>query len=360
MASLFNELKLRGVTFRNRIGVSPMCQYSYMNGLANEWDLVHLGSRAVGGAALVIAEATAVEARGRISPGDLGIWSDRHAEALAPIVRFIEQQGAVAGIQLAHAGRKASTAVPWEGGGNVPDEQGGWETVGPSALPFADNYRTPKELTEDEIQQIQERFVDATVRARHAGFRFVELHAAHGYLAHSFLSPLSNHRKDNYGGSFDNRIRFVIQIATAMRSAWPDDLPLCVRLSCSDWAEGGWTIEESIELSRRLKSAGVDIIDCSSGGLVPYAKIEIKPGYQVPFADAIRNGADIPTAAVGLITEPQHADSIIREGKADMILMARELLRDPYWPVRAAVALGEEGRLRTPKQYLRSWPYKRS
>jgi 2,4-dienoyl-CoA reductase-like NADH-dependent reductase (Old Yellow Enzyme family) len=359
MSHLFDPLKIRGVTFRNRIGVSPMCQYSYDEGMENDWGLVHLGSRAVGGAGLVIAEATAVEARGRISPKDLGIWTDAHVPPLARVAKFIEAQGAVAGIQLAHAGRKASTKVPWEGGGNVPDDEGGWEIVAPSPIAFDQKYRVPHELAKEEIRGIQKAFIDGTVRAREAGFRFVELHSAHGYLSHSFLSPLSNQRSDEYGGSFENRIRFTMETARAMRAAWPEELPFCVRLSCSDWAPGGWTIEDSVELSRRLKSEGVDLIDCSSGGLVPHAKIEIGPGYQVPFADAIRNGAGIATAAVGLITDPKQADSIIREGKADLVLLAREMLRDPYWPVRAAVALDQLHELPTPKQYLRSWPHKR-
>ncbi len=261
------------------------------------------------------------------------------------------------GIQLAHAGRKASTQVPWEGGGNVPDDEGGWNVVGPSAIAFEDGYRVPHELTKQEIRVIQKAFADATVRARDAGFRFVELHSAHGYLSHSFLSPLSNQRKDEYGGSFENRIRFTVETARAMRKVWPDTLPLAVRLSCSDWAPGGWTIEDSVALLRRLRQEGVDLIDCSSGGLVPDAKIELGPGYQVPFAEAIRREAQIPTAAVGLITEPHQANEIIRRGQADIVLLAREMLREPYFPLRAAMELAELDRLATPRQYGRSWPH---
>ena len=357
MPHLFDELTIRSVNFRNRIGVSPMCQYSCIDGMATDWHLVHLGSRAVGGAGLVVVEATAVEAPGRISSADMGLWTDQHIPPLARCAKFIEEQGAVTGIQLAHAGRKASTPPPWQGGTTVPDDQGGWEPVAPSPIPFGDGWRVPKELTKPEIREIQKHFTDATVRARHAGFRFLELHAAHGYLAHSFLSPLSNQRIDEYGGSFENRIRFVLVTAQMMRQAWPQDLPMSVRLSCTDWVDGGWTLEESVELSKRLKTLGVDIIDCSSGGLVPHAKIAVGPGYQLPFAEAIKRSAGIMTAAVGMISEPMQADQVIRNGQADMTLLARQMLRDPYWPVRAAEALGKVKLLPTPKQYLRAWPH---
>ena len=340
---------------RNRIGVSPMCQYSCEDGMATDWHLVHLGSRAVGGAALVMAEATAVEARGRISPGDLGIWSDAHIAPLARAAQFISDQGAVPAIQLAHAGRKASTSAPWLGGRALSDTEGGWAPVGPSAIPFTDGWRVPTELSVEEILGVQAAFRDATARTLQAGFTLVELHAAHGYLAHSFLSPLSNTRTDAYGGSFENRVRFLIETTRAMKSAWDENLPFAVRLSCSDWTEGGWTIEESVELSRLLKAEGVDLIDCSSGGGVSGAKIPVGPGYQVQFAEAIRKEADIPTAAVGMITEPEQADTILRDDQADMVFLARELLRDPYWPIHAAQKLGRLEHAAVPDQYQRAF-----
>lgn len=343
MPHLFEEFTLRGVKLRNRVGVSPMCQYWSEDGMASDWHLVHLGARAVGGAALVIYEATAVEARGRITPGDAGIWSDAHIEPLARINRFIKQYGAVPGIQLAHAGRKASTAPPFATHGDhdrsLSDAEGGWEIVGPSPLPFRNGSRVPKELTQAEIKEIQQAFRAATLRATEAEYQWLELHAAHGYLAHSFHSPLSNHRQDEYGGSFENRIRFTMETVRAIREVWSEEYPLSVRLSCTDWVEGGWTLEESIELSKKLKTEGVDLIDCSSGFGVPGVRYPIEPDWQVPFAEAIRKQANIPTAAVGMITEPQQADRIIREGQADIVLLATEMLRDPYWPFHAARSL---------------------
>ena len=360
MPGLFDPLALRSVTLRNRLGVSPMCQYSSTDGLSTDWHLVHLGSRAVGGAGAVFVEATAVEPRGRITPSDLGIWSARHVEGLSRIAHFVAAQGAAPGIQLAHAGRKASTATPWEGGKAISDEQGGYEIVAPSPLAFG-HYRTPKELSTGEIHQITGHFVDAAVRAREAGFQLLELHAAHGYLAHTFHSPLSNHRTDEYGGSFENRIRFTLETVKALRRSWPDELPLLVRLSCTDWMESfaaesaSWTLEESIELARLLAREGVDLIDCSSGGLDHRQKIPLEPGYQVPFAAAVRRGAKIPTAAVGLITDAAQADAIVRQGDADLILLARAELRDPYFPLHAARELGVTDRLPPPVQYERAF-----
>jgi 2,4-dienoyl-CoA reductase-like NADH-dependent reductase (Old Yellow Enzyme family) len=352
---LFDPLTLRGVTLVNRIGVSPMCEYSSEDGFASDWHLVHLGSRAVGGAGLVMSEASAVEERGRITPGDLGIWKDSHVEMLARIVRFIETRGAVPGMQLAHAGRKASSAVPWEGGRGLQPVEGGWEPIAPSALAFSPQSILPKAMTEGDIRAVQEAFVAAARRALGAGYRWLELHFAHGYLAHTFLSPLSNVREDQYGGTFENRIRFVLETTRAVRAVWPEHLPLSTRLSCSDWAEGGWTAEDSVSLSRHLRSEGVDLVDCSSGGLVPHQRIPTSPGYQVPFAKQIRAEAGVPTAAVGLITEPAQADAILRQGEADLILLARAMLRDPYWPLHAAVELGQPDRRRIPNQYLRAF-----
>ncbi|MFN3652041.1 MAG: NADH:flavin oxidoreductase/NADH oxidase [Armatimonadota bacterium] len=353
---LFEPLTLRDLTLRNRIAVAPMCQYSSEDGFANDWHLVHLGSRAVGGAGLVIAEATAVEARGRISPQDLGIWEDAHVEPLSRVTRFIREHGAVAGIQLAHAGRKASTARPWEGGRPVTEAQGGWRpVVGPSALPFADGYPVPEALTEDGIRGIVDAFAEGARRSLLAGFELVEIHAAHGYLLHEFLSPLSNRREDRYGGSWENRTRLVREVVTAVRRVWPERLPLFVRFSATDWVEGGWDVEQSVELARALRPLGVDLIDCSSGGSVPSAgAIPIGPGYQTPLAQRIREGAGIPTGAVGLITRPEQADHIVRTGQADLVFLARELLRDPYWPLRAARELGQP--IPAPAQYQRAWP----
>jgi len=322
----------------------------------NDWHLVHLGSRAVGGAGLVIAEATAVSPEGRISPGDAGIWSDAHVEPLVRINHFIKSHGAVAGIQIAHAGRKASAGVPWSGQGHLADGDGGWPTLAPSAVPFGgDLNKVPREMTKDDIARVQRAFVDAARRSLAAGYEWIEIHAAHGYLAHEFLSPLSNKRTDEYGGSFENRIRFVIETTRAVRNVWPENLPLTVRISGTDWVEGGWDVDQSVELARRLKSEGVDLIDCSSGGIVPDAKIPVGPGYQVPIAERIRREADIATAAVGLITDPKQADAIVREGRADLVLLAREFLRDAYWPAHAAEALGQKQSLSAPKQYARAW-----
>jgi 2,4-dienoyl-CoA reductase-like NADH-dependent reductase (Old Yellow Enzyme family) len=355
MSHLFDPLSLKSVTLRNRIGVSPMCMYSAEDGLATDWHLVHLGARATGGAALVIAEATAVSPVGRITPGDAGIWDDKHVEPLRRINHFIRSQGAVAGVQLAHAGRKASAARPWEGGAHLADDRGGWPPVAPSAVPFGGGLdKVPHALSIDEITAVQAEFVAAARRALTAGYEWVELHSAHGYLAHQFLSPLSNHRTDRYGGSFENRVRFLRETVRGVRAVWPERLPLTVRLSCTDWVEGGWTIDESVELSRLLKHEGVDLIDCSSGGSSATARIPVAPGYQVKFADRIRREAGIATAAVGMITEPKQADEIVRSGQADVVLLARELLRDPNWPLRAASELGRRP-APAPVQYVRAW-----
>jgi len=351
---LFSPLRIRDIAFRHRIAVSPMCQYSSEDGFANDWHFVHLGSRAVGGAALVIAEASAVEARGRISPADLGIWKDEHIQPLKRIAAFLRGHGAVPGIQFAHAGRKASTHVPWEKGGSfLPEREGGWRTVAPSSIPFRETDTPPLELSKAQIRSIVEAFAAAARRALAAGFEVIEIHAAHGYLINEFLSPLSNHRRDEYGGSFENRIRFALEVTKAIRSEWPDSLPLFIRISASDWLEGGWTIDDSVKLASILKPLGIDLVDCSSGGLVPYAKIELGPGYQVPFSERIRREAGILTGAVGMITEPEQADRIIREGRADMTLLARQFLRDPYFPLHAAEALGIE--IAPPVQYKRAF-----
>jgi 2,4-dienoyl-CoA reductase-like NADH-dependent reductase (Old Yellow Enzyme family) len=345
---------VRDVTFRNRIAVSPMCQYSSVDGLATDWHLVHLGSRAVGGAGLVIMEAAAVEARGRISPGDAGIWKDEHIGPLDRIARFLREQGAVAGIQLAHAGRKGSTRRPWEGGGTIPESAGGWPTVAPSAVPFEAEDPAPVELSHAGIHSIVAAFRTATRRALRAGFQVVEIHGAHGYLMHEFLSPLSNRRTDEYGGAFENRIRFALEVAEAVRGAWPLNLPLFLRISATDWVEGGWTPDESVELARRVRPLGVDLIDCSSGGSAPNAKVPLAPGYQVPFAGRIRREAGILTGAVGLITTPQQADEIIGSEQADLVLLGREFLRHPYFPLHAARTLGAE--VNPPVQYARAFP----
>ena len=352
---LFDPLRIRGVTLRNRIVVSPMCQYSCQDGLANEWHLVHLGSRAVGGAGLVMSEATAVEARGRISPQDLGLWSDAHIEPLVRIVRFIHSQGATAGIQLAHAGRKASTARPWEGNGRLEVNQGGWkDVVAPSAEPFAPDYPMPAEMNAPGIAEVVRAFGEAARRAQQAGYRVVEIHAAHGYLLHSFFSPLSNHRGDAYGGSFENRTRIAREVAESVRRQWPEKYPLFIRISATDWTEGGWDIEQSVELARMLRPLGVDLVDCSSGGNVAGAKIPMAPGYQTKFAERIRHDAGIPTGAVGMITSAVQAEQILRTGQADVVLLAREMLRDPYWPLHAARELGHAASW--PVQYLRAAP----
>ena len=353
MSALLTPFTLREILFRNRIAVSPMCQYSSEDGFANDWHLVHLGSRAVGGAALVMTEAAAVEARGRISPQDLGIWKDEHVEFLARIAAFVRQQGAVAGIQLAHAGRKASTWRPWEGSGVIPESDGGWRAVAPSAVPFSAGDPTPAELSKTEIRGTVDSFGAAARRALRAGFQVAEIHAAHGYLVHQFLSPLSNQRTDEYGGAFENRIRLALEVAEAVRAVWPAGLPLFVRVSATDWAPGGWDIDECVELAWRLRAVGVDLIDCSSGGAVPHQKIALGPGYQVPFAARIRKEAGVATGAVGMITTPQQAEEIVSSGQADMVLLAREFLRDPYFPLHAAKALG--GEMKPPSQYLRAF-----
>ena len=353
MSQLFSPITFKDITLRNRIGVSPMCMYSSEDGFANDWHLVHLGARAIGGAALVITEATAVEARGRISPNDLGIWKDEHVEPLSRITRFIASQDCVPGMQIAHAGRKASTSRPWEGHKTVDPAHGGWQPIAPSAIKFEDSSPMPHEMTTTDIADVRAAFVAATQRAQAAGFRWLEIHSAHGYLSHSFLSPLSNHRSDQYGGSFDNRIRFLLETTRDIRRAWPENLPLTVRISATDWADGGWDLDQSIELSRRLKTEGVDLIDCSSGGLVPNAKVPVAPGYQVPFAEAIRKQAGIATSAVGMITDAAQAEEIIASGKADLVYLAREFLRDPQWPIHAAQVLNARDRVRIPPQYLR-------
>ena len=350
---LFEPLRLRAVTLRNRIAVSPMCQYSAVDGFANDWHLVHLGSRAVGGAGLVVMEATAVEPRGRITPFDMGIWKDDHVDFLARIARFLQSQGAVAGIQLAHAGRKASTARPWDGGKLLGESEGGWQPVAPSAVAFHEGDPAPHELSVDEIHGIVEAFAAAARRALAAGFQLVEIHAAHGYLAHEFLSPLSNRRQDQYGGSLENRMRFALETVEAVRAVWPQNLPLFVRISSTDWVPGGWDIADSVELARCLKPLGVDLVDCSSGGSSPAQQVQLGPGYQVPFAERIRREAGIRTGAVGLITSAQQAEQILHEEKADLILLAREFLRDAYFPLHAARELAAE--FPPPVQYARAF-----
>jgi 2,4-dienoyl-CoA reductase-like NADH-dependent reductase (Old Yellow Enzyme family) len=352
VAELFTPYSIRGVTLRNRIVVSPMCQYSSDDGFANDWHLQHLGCRAVGGAALVFTEATAVSPEARISPQDLGLYHDAHVDMLKRIASLVKSQGAAPGIQLAHAGRKASTKRPWEGRDLVPLDQGGWEPVAPSALKFVDYYAQPRALDEAGIAKILGDFARAAQRALAAGFEIIELHAAHGYLLHEFLSPLSNQRTDSWGGSFDNRVRIVLETVRAIRAVWPERLPLFVRLSCTDWADGGWTDDDAVELASRLTREGVDLVDCSTGGLTPAQKIPVAPGFQVPFAARIRREAGMPAGAVGLITEPQQANGIIERGDADLVSLARQLLRDPYWPLHAARALGVE--VPWPVQYERA------
>jgi 2,4-dienoyl-CoA reductase-like NADH-dependent reductase (Old Yellow Enzyme family) len=352
--SLFEPLSVRDVKLRNRIAVSPMCQYCGTDGFVNDWHLVHLGSRAVGGAGLVMTEASAVVPEGRISPKDLGIWKDEHIEGLARIVRFLVQHGAVGGMQIAHAGRKASTAEPWKGRHPLAEGDGGWRPIyAPSPIPFDGKSPVPQEITLDQIPSLLESFGAAAGRALQAGFQVLELHAAHGYLLHQFLSPLVNRRNDLYGGSFEGRIRLVCQVVEAIRKRWPERLPFFVRLSCVDWVEGGWTLEDTIALARCLKPLGVDLIDCSSGAIVPGVSIPLGPGYQVRFAERVRREAQIMTGAVGLITSPAQADTIIRSGQADLVLLARQFLRDPYWPLHAARELGKEAP--RPEQYSRAW-----
>lgn len=351
-AHLFSPLQLRDVTLKNRIAVSPMCQYSAEDGYPNDWHYVHLASRAVGGAGLVIAEATAVEPGGRISPQDLGIWSDDHIESYRRLAGLVKEAGAVAGIQLGHAGRKASTRRPWEGRDPLPFEEGGWSpVVGPSPLPFAEGYQVPKELDRDGIAAVTETFARAARRAREAGFEVVEIHGAHGYLISSFLSPLANERTDEYGGSFENRVRLLEQVVGAVRGEWPESLPLFVRISTTDWADGGWTVEDSVALAERLKGLEVDLLDCSSGGnkTVPVLS---GSGYQTAAAAEIRRRSGMMTGAVGMIRSPRQADHIIRTGQADLVLLAREMLRNPYWPLQAARELGVD--VAWPKQYERA------
>jgi 2,4-dienoyl-CoA reductase-like NADH-dependent reductase (Old Yellow Enzyme family) len=340
---LLSPLTIRGVSFRNRIVMSPMCEYSAQDGFADDWHLVHLGSRAVGGTALIMVEATAVTAEGRISPGDLGIWKDEHIEMLARIAKFVHSQGAVAGIQLAHAGRKASCDLAWKGGASLKShEQGGWPVAGPSPVPFDEADPVPIPLDEAGIDGVVDAFEAGARRALKAGFKVLEIHAAHGYLLHEFLSPMSNHRNDQYGGGLENRMRLLLRIADRLRGLMPEELPLFVRISATDWVEGGWDIEQSVELAKRLKAVGVDLIDVSSGGTVPHARIPVAKGYQVPFARRIRKEADIRTGAVGLITEPRYADEIITGGDANLVFIAREMLREPYWALKAQQALGQE------------------
>jgi 2,4-dienoyl-CoA reductase-like NADH-dependent reductase (Old Yellow Enzyme family) len=356
MPRLFTPLTIRSLTFRNRIFVSPMCQYSSDDGFPTEWHLVHLGSRAVGGAGLVMQEATAVSAEGRISPSDMGIWSDEHAQRLSRIARFVKAEGAAAGIQLAHAGRKASTAPPWQGGGPVGAESGGWQPIGPSRVPFASGYPAPREMSLDDMDMVCDQFIAAARRGVQAGYQVLEIHAAHGYLLHQFLSPLSNRRTDDYGGSLENRMRFPLRVCEAVREVWPADLPVFVRISASDYLEGGWDLEQSVGFASGLKQAGIDLIDCSSGGTSPESKPPVGPGYQTPFSAAIRARVGIPTAAVGLITEPYQAETILVTGQADVVVLGREMLRDPYWPLHAAQRLNAE--MKWPKQYERARPAK--
>jgi len=351
--NLFTPFRLRGIELKNRIAVSPMCEYSAKDGHPTNWHLVHLGSRAVGGGALVMTEATGVSAVGRISPADTGLYLDSHVEAWRPIVEFIREQGAVPGVQLAHAGRKGSTSAPWLGGTVIPLSEGGWEPVAPSAVPFNTGYAVPKAITVDEIDQVVADFVAAARRALRTGFQVVEIHAAHGYLLHEFYSPLSNQRADEYGGSFENRIRALLRVTKAVRELWPENQPVFVRISATDWKENGWDLEQSVELCRRLKAAGVDLVDVSSGGVVPGVRIPVGPGYQVEFAATIRRETGIATGAVGMISEPVQAETIVATGQADIVLLARELLRDPYWPRRAAQVLG--AKIKPPVQYERAW-----
>ncbi len=354
MSALFSSLRLRSQTFRNRIFVSPMCQYSSIDGFPTAWHLVHLGSRAVGGAGLVMMEATAVSPEGRISPGDQGLWSDDHAEALKPIVHFIKSQGAAAAIQIAHAGRKASTDAPWRGGRPLSQAEGGWSVIAPSPIPFASGHPRPEACRDADLRRVVTDFTQAARRAHEAGFDVLELHMAHGYLLHEFLSPLANHRDDRYGGRLENRLRLPLEVTEAVRKVWPDAKPLFVRISATDWVEGGWDIEQSLALARELKTRGVDLIDCSSGGMVADAQIPAGPGFQTPFATRVRTDVGIAVGAVGLINEPLQAEQIVRTGLADCVFLGRELLRDPYWPLHAAHALHVDGKW--PAQYDRARP----
>ncbi|MEO5997961.1 MAG: NADPH dehydrogenase NamA [Chitinophagaceae bacterium] len=352
MSHLFTPFKIRDIEFKNRIVLSPMCEYSSEDGFANDWHLVHLGSRAVGGAALIIAEATAVSPDGRITPDDLGIWKDEHIEPLKRITDFLKMQNTIAGIQLAHAGRKASRTSPWKGSTRLNNSNGGWQNVAPSAIPFFAQEEPPAELDEEGIDKIIADFRSATKRALEAGFQLIEIHAAHGYLVNEFLSPLANKRTDKYGDSFENRTRFLLEIISAVREIWPEGLPLFVRISASDWKEGGWDIEDSISLAEIFKNKGVDLIDCSSGGVIPDAVIPAGPGYQVPFAETIRKRTGFATGAVGIIVTATQAEEIISSGKADFVILAREMLRDPYFPLHAARELGFD--MKWPVQYERA------
>ncbi|MBA4168520.1 MAG: NADPH dehydrogenase NamA [Chitinophagaceae bacterium] len=352
MAKLFEKIKIKSIEFRNRIVVSPMCQYSSKDGFANEWHLVHLGTRAVGGAALVFTEATAVKPEGRISPDDLGIWKDEHITFLKKITSFIEAQGAIAGIQLAHAGRKASVTSPWMGNKPIRTDDGGWQPEGPSAEAFKEGDQVPRELSKTEITGVVDAFRDAAARAQQAGFKVIELHGAHGYLINEFLSPASNFRTDEYGGSFDKRIRFLLEVIAAVKTVWPEDYPLFLRISASDWSEKGWTADDSVELAKIVKDKGIDLMDCSSGGNVYKAPVRIEPMYQVQFAEKVKKESAMMTGAVGLITTAQQCQDILTQGKADMIVLARQLLRDPYFPLHAAKELGAE--VKWPVQYERA------
>jgi 2,4-dienoyl-CoA reductase-like NADH-dependent reductase (Old Yellow Enzyme family) len=354
MAHIFDPLSIRGITFPNRMVVSPMCEYSSEDGFANEWHLVHLGSRAVGGAGLIFTEATAVSPEGRISPEDLGIWKDAHVEFLARIVRFLKSQGAVPGMQLAHAGRKGSTYKPGGGSGAISPKDGGWVPVAPSAAAFSENYPMPRALSKEEIGGVVEAFALAAGRALEAGFRVLEIHAAHGYLIHEFLSPLSNLRTDEYGGSFENRTRLAREIVTAIRKRMPEQLPLFIRISATDWKEGGWDVDQSVELAKQLAPLGVDLVDCSSAGLAQDQKIILGPGFQVPFSERIRREAGVMTGTVGLIETKEQVAEILANNKADLVFMAREFLRDPYWPLHAASELKQS--VSWPVQYLRAAP----
>ncbi|MEN8151381.1 MAG: NADH:flavin oxidoreductase/NADH oxidase [Planctomycetota bacterium] len=353
MSVLFNPFRLRDVTLRNRIGVSPMCTYSAVDGRPNDWHLVHYGARATGGAGIVIAEATAIEPAGRISPHDCGLWDDGQVDAWRPISRFLSEHGAVPAVQIAHGGRKAGTAAPWDGGKPLEDHEGGWEPVAPSPEPFR-GHRTPRVLTESDLAVLRETWVSAAERARAAGFEVLEIHMAHGYLLHEFLSPLVNRREDDYGGDLENRMRFPLEVVAAVRSVWPEEFPLFVRISATDWTDDGWSVEDSVILARRLEGLGVDLVDCSSGGAVSCAPVPASPNYQVPFAARLRREAGIATAAVGLIREPAQAEAVVAEGSADLVLLGREFLREPHWPLHAAHELGADASW--PRQYLRGAP----
>jgi 2,4-dienoyl-CoA reductase-like NADH-dependent reductase (Old Yellow Enzyme family) len=356
MSLLLSPIKIRSLELRNRLLVSPMCQYSSEDGFANEWHLVHLGARAVGGAGLVFTEATAVSPEGRISIDDLGIWKDEHIPMLTTIAGFIARQGAVPGIQLAHAGRKASIRSPWKGDSLIPVSEGGWPTVAPSALPYSDRLSLPRALDDAGIEKVRNDFKAAARRALEAGFQVAEIHAAHGYLLHEFLSPLSNHRTDKYGGSREHRMRLLLEVTSDLRAIWPSELPLFVRISTTDWREDGWNIGDSVALAAKLKELGVDVLDCSTAGILPGITIPLAPGYQVPFAERIRKEAGISTTAVGLITTPTQAEEILQQGRADLVVLARQFLRDPYFPIHAASELGDE--IKWPDQYLRARPKK--